>query len=83
MTERVAPKSVFSTFHYWEANCNELTNAAALDPICGIPEYKVSAARVEKSSPAEAKSWREWIEGQYRIPVERAANAVLAGRLQK
>lgn len=83
VTERVAPKSVFSTFHYWEANCNELTNAAALDPICGIPEYKVSAARVEKSSPAEAKSWREWIEGQYRIPVERAANAVLAGRLQK
>lgn len=83
VTERVAPKNVFSTFHYWEANCNELTNAQSLDPICGIPEYKVSAAKVEKSSAAEAKSWRDWIQGEYRVAVERATNAVLAGRVQK
>jgi len=83
VTERVAPKHVFSTFHYWEANCNELTNAQALDPICGIPEYKVSAAKVEKSSAAEAKAWRDWIAGEYRVAVERAANAVLAGRAQR
>jgi formate dehydrogenase alpha subunit len=83
LTERVAPKNIFSTFHYWEANANELTSAGMLDPISGIPEYKVSAARVEKSSPAEAEAWRTWIEGEYRIGVERSTNEVLAGRVQR
>jgi formate dehydrogenase major subunit len=81
VTERVAPNNIFGTFHFWEASVNELTNAAALDPICGIPEYKGSAARVEKSSSAEAKAWQTWIAGEYRVEVERDTNAVLAGRI--
>ncbi|HMK78635.1 MAG TPA: formate dehydrogenase subunit alpha [Xanthobacteraceae bacterium] len=83
LTERVAPKNVFSTFHYWEANSNELTNAHALDPISGIPEYKVSAAKVEKSTAADAKAWRERAASEYRLGVERATNVLLAGRLQR
>ncbi len=39
---------VFTTFHYKEAAANMLTNADSLDPTAKIPEYKVSAARVEK-----------------------------------
>jgi formate dehydrogenase alpha subunit len=83
LTDRVAPRNIYSTFHYWEANANELTNAGQLDPISGIPEFKVSAAQVEKSSPAEAKAWRAWIEGEYRVELERATNALLAGRMQR
>jgi len=72
VTERVPPRTVFSTFHYWDADVNQLTNAENLDPYCGIPEYKISAAKVAKSSSAEAKanlaSQREF----YRPEVERA-----------
>ena len=75
VTERVSPKTIFGTFHFWEANCNELTSATALDPICGIPEYKFSAARVEKSSAAEAKAWRDWIGAEYRVGVEASTTA--------
>lgn len=39
---------IFTYFHFSEAAANELTNAAALDPVAGIPEYKVSAAKIEK-----------------------------------
>lgn len=39
---------VFTTFHYHEAAANMLTNADSLDPTAKIPEYKVSAARLEK-----------------------------------
>jgi len=41
---------IFTYFHFAEAAANVLTNAApeSLDPVAGIPEYKVSAARVEK-----------------------------------
>lgn len=39
---------VFTTFHYKEAAANMLTNADSLDPTAKIPEYKVSAAKVEK-----------------------------------
>jgi len=53
ITNRVPARTVFATFHYWEAGCNEETNAENLDPQCGIPEYKISAALVEKSSKAE------------------------------
>jgi len=39
---------IFTYFHFAEAAANMLTNAEALDPVAGIPEYKVSAARIEK-----------------------------------
>jgi len=48
VTESVAPGVVFMTFHFAESPANVLTNAA-LDPVCKIPEFKVSAVRIEKA----------------------------------
>ena len=39
---------IFTYFHFAETAANYLTNASVLDPVAGIPEYKVSAARIEK-----------------------------------
>jgi formate dehydrogenase major subunit len=47
ISDLVDEGTIFMSFHFMEANCNVLTNAA-LDPICKIPEYKVCAVRVEK-----------------------------------
>ena len=41
--------TVFIPFHYAAAAANRLTNAA-LDPISGIPEYKVCAVRLKKAA---------------------------------
>ncbi len=49
VTERVGQGVVFIPFHFAEAAVNMLTNDA-LDPIAGIPEYKVCAVRIEKNS---------------------------------
>lgn len=48
VTETVAPGQIFVPFHYPDANANVLTQAAC-DPISREPNYKQSAARVEKS----------------------------------
>ncbi len=49
----VSPKAVAGTvflpFHYARAAANRLTNAA-LDPVSGIPEFKVCAVRLEKAA---------------------------------
>ena len=37
--------TVFIPFHFAQAAANRLTNAA-LDPVCGIPEYKVCAVKL-------------------------------------
>jgi predicted molibdopterin-dependent oxidoreductase YjgC len=47
VTDRVPPGMVYANFHFPEANANELTNAA-LDPVAKIPEYKISAVKVER-----------------------------------
>ncbi len=47
ITPRVPEKVVFVPFHFTEARANVLTQMA-LDPVAKIPEYKVSAVRVEK-----------------------------------
>ncbi len=47
VTDRVAPGVVFISFHFREAAANVLTQAV-YDPLSGIPEYKVSAVKVEK-----------------------------------
>jgi len=39
---------VFIPFHFKEAAANVLTSGTALDPICKIPPFKVSAVRIEK-----------------------------------
>lgn len=47
ITRRSPPGTVFITFHYAEAAANILT-PTNIDPVAKIPEYKVSAVRVEK-----------------------------------
>jgi len=47
VTDRVDKGVVFMTFHFAESAVNLLTNDA-LDPVAKIPEYKVSAVRIEK-----------------------------------
>jgi formate dehydrogenase major subunit len=50
---KVSPKAVSGTvfipFHYAQAAANKLTNAA-LDPIAGIPEFKVCAVKIGKAA---------------------------------
>ena len=46
MTENVPPGLVFVPFHFSEAVANAITNPA-LDPNCGMPEYKVCAVKME------------------------------------
>lgn len=46
VTDRVPPGMVYANFHFPEASANELT-LAALDPVSKIPEYKVTAVKVE------------------------------------
>ncbi len=46
--ERVSPGVIFIPFHFAERAANVLTHQA-LDPVAKIPEYKICAARVEKS----------------------------------
>ena len=46
VTDRVPPGIVYANFHFPEASANELT-LAALDPVSKIPEYKVTAVKVE------------------------------------
>jgi formate dehydrogenase major subunit/formate dehydrogenase alpha subunit len=47
ITDRVPPGMVYANFHFPEANANELTQAV-LDPVAKIPEYKISAVKVER-----------------------------------
>ena len=49
VTETVAQGQIFVPFHYAEANANEVTQSA-FDPYSREPNYKQSAARVEKAS---------------------------------
>ncbi len=41
--------TVFMPFHYFQGAANMLTNAA-LDPVSGIPEYKVCAVKITKAA---------------------------------
>ena len=47
ITDRVDKGVVFMTFHFAESAANLLTNDA-LDPVAKIPEYKVSAVKIER-----------------------------------
>jgi predicted molibdopterin-dependent oxidoreductase YjgC len=46
VTETVAPGQLFTPFHYFEANANQVTQSA-FDPISREPNYKQSAVRIE------------------------------------
>ena len=49
LTERPGPGVVFVPFHFHEAAVNKLTHAI-VDPVAKIPEFKVSAVKIEKVS---------------------------------
>ena len=46
---KAVPGTVFIPFHFSKAAANMLTNAA-LDPVCGIPEFKVCAIRLSRAA---------------------------------
>lgn len=46
VTDRVPPGMVYANFHFPETSANELTHAS-LDPVAKIPEYKITAVKVE------------------------------------
>ncbi len=48
ITDNVPPGTVFLAFHWREAPANRLTQDHTLDPVAKIPEYKVSAVRLQK-----------------------------------
>ena len=48
ISDSVPPGTVFLAFHWREAPANRLTQDHTLDPVAKIPEYKVSAIRLEK-----------------------------------
>ncbi len=49
ISRKAVDGTIFIPFHFATAAANRLTNAA-LDPISGIPEYKVCAVRVSKAA---------------------------------
>jgi formate dehydrogenase alpha subunit len=48
LTRSVAPGTIFLPIHFGEVPTNVLTNAEAFDPLAKIPEFKVSAVKVQK-----------------------------------
>ena len=48
ISSKATAGTVFIPFHYAKAAANRLTNAE-LDPVSGIPEYKVCAVKLEKA----------------------------------
>ncbi len=48
VTRSVEPGTVFLPIHFGETPTNVLTDAEAFDPLAKIPEFKVSAVRIEK-----------------------------------
>ena len=49
VSKKAVSGTVFIPFHYAAAAANRLTNGA-LDPISGIPEYKVCAVKLKKAA---------------------------------
>ncbi len=49
VSDKAVEGTVFIPFHFAEAAANRLTNAA-LDPIAGIPEYKVCAVKLSRAA---------------------------------
>ena len=49
ISSKAVEGTVFIPFHFAEAAVNKLTNAA-LDPVSGIPEYKVCAVKLSKAA---------------------------------
>ena len=56
VSEGVPPGTIFLAFHWREAPANILTHDFALDPIAKIPEYKISAVRLENPRAKRVKA---------------------------
>jgi predicted molibdopterin-dependent oxidoreductase YjgC len=56
ISEDVPPGVVFLAFHWREAPANVLTQDFALDPVAKIPEYKISAVRIENPRAKRKKA---------------------------
>ena len=50
--------AIFTTFHYSEADGNELVHAGDLDPLSGIPPLKMTIANIKKLSESEFIEFR-------------------------
>jgi formate dehydrogenase alpha subunit len=50
LSASVEPGTLFLPIHFGENPTNVLTNAEAVDPLAKIPEFKVSAVKVEKQT---------------------------------
>ena len=55
ISEEVPPGTIFLAFHWREAPANRLTHDFALDPVAKIPEYKISAVRLENPRKKRVK----------------------------
>jgi len=56
ISEGVPPGTIFLAFHWREAPANVLTHDFALDPVAKIPEFKISAVRLENPRAKRAKA---------------------------
>ncbi len=68
---RITNNVIFGSFHYWEANVNELTNPEGLDTVSKIPEFKVSAVNLMKITEEEYLA----IQAEKRIKFKKDADA--------
>jgi assimilatory nitrate reductase catalytic subunit len=73
VTETVAPGQLFVPFHYAEANANEVTQSA-FDPISREPNYKQSAARVERTQAGNGDQGVSLLERWSRKPAPRVTD---------
>ncbi len=55
VSDGVPPGTIFLAFHWREAPANRLTHDFALDPVAKIPEYKISAVRLENPRAKRVK----------------------------
>ena len=51
--------TIFTTFHYSEADGNELANAQDHDPLSGITPLKITIANIKKLSEEEYIAFRQ------------------------
>jgi len=56
ISEGVPPGTIFLAFHWREAPANMLTHDFALDPVAKIPEFKISAVRLENPRTKRTKA---------------------------
>jgi len=82
VTDRIPPGVIFTSFHYWESCCNELTNDLC-DPLSGTPEYKITTVNIEKISAKEVKKFLEIKKEKYKTELEKITITKLISMIKK